>query len=727
MRQKKTINTKAVTIVFIGPPHVGKTTVIKRILDPSFTVPANLPSTPVAQGPMKFLIKKFSPSMTALLGSKWIPQNFEGEKVHLVGSTLREASPIQNAAKAYPADDKRGNGLQYTHNHQHQWQPVNTTSNETKDQTVTGQHKWWKKLTRQQTYQPLATSESSSSISSLVKHLPSLETPADIFHEALRSGQLEKIEDLLQDSIMLHILDTGGQPEFLELLPALLTCPSLNVLVFKLNECLEDRYTVEYMSPDGSKAIPYLSSFTVEEVLFQALSSVSCSSPPSSFPLIAGQSTPQSATVFVGTHKDQISDNEVMEVEENLQRKLKSAAIPESKVIYHPAHSSTGTGSAHNSQPPFNLVLSLDNTDSEDPGLRLLQDVLTEVLQERFNGSSVPLSWLTFHLSVRSTKARVLSFQQCRKIGKICGITDDGELKLALWYLSRHCGIFRYYPEIEELQDIIITDLQVLFDRLTSLVSSSFNFQKLRTNVDIRFRETGRFSAKELARLLYLNDEIPVCKFIKLLEQMHILSPITDPCGDIKEYFLPSILPPFEVETLQREGNPAPLLVTFDCAYCPLGLFSAIVVYMSSLQRWHLHDGKIYRNMVTFYVGDNLDKVTFIARPTLYEVWVDREDDVPDSQPLHHVCNEIRSTVDETVTSVKSSINSSLNIAHNIAFYCQRPGCTAVPHPAVPHHHTPKKIPLKALCSVERCPSQLTPHQRIWYGEVSHLGFLIGW
>ena len=49
-----------------------------------------------------------------------------------------------------------------------------------------------------------------------------------------------------------------------------------------MNTELTDRYTVECLSPDGSKAVPYESSFTVE-VLLQILSSVahlSSISPP---------------------------------------------------------------------------------------------------------------------------------------------------------------------------------------------------------------------------------------------------------------------------------------------------------------------------------------------------------------------------------------------------------------------------------------------------------------
>ena len=45
---------------------------------------------------------------------------------------------------------------------------------------------------------------------------------------------------------MLHIIDTGGQPEFHEILPALITGPAINLLVFKLTEDLRSRYEIIY-------------------------------------------------------------------------------------------------------------------------------------------------------------------------------------------------------------------------------------------------------------------------------------------------------------------------------------------------------------------------------------------------------------------------------------------------------------------------------------------------
>ena len=160
--------------------------------------------------------------------------------------------------------------------------------------------------------QKLARSDSISSVTSALSI--TFETPEDMYRELLLVKNRKRSKD--DNCISLHLLDTGGQPEFMDILPLLLSCPSLIVLVFNMNTKLTDRYIAEYVSPDGSRAVPYESSFTVEEVLLQTLASVAHSSSVS-LPLSSGnqplfeKDRLQSVALFVGTHLDQVSKEQV--------------------------------------------------------------------------------------------------------------------------------------------------------------------------------------------------------------------------------------------------------------------------------------------------------------------------------------------------------------------------------------------------------------------------------
>ena len=87
---------------------------------------------------------------------------------------------------------------------------------------------------------------------------------------------ISNIQNIAKENhAVLQIIDTGGQPEFHEMLPALITGPAVNLLVFKLTEDLQGRYEIIYRS-SGGNSDPYLTSLTHEEVIFRSLSSIAC-------------------------------------------------------------------------------------------------------------------------------------------------------------------------------------------------------------------------------------------------------------------------------------------------------------------------------------------------------------------------------------------------------------------------------------------------------------------
>ena len=72
-----------------------------------------------------------------------------------------------------------------------------------------------------------------------------------------------------------HMSDVGGQPEFQELLPNLLYGPSLFHHVFRADRSLYDKVHVEYLHSNGESMVPYDTSVSTKDAIFQFLSSVS--------------------------------------------------------------------------------------------------------------------------------------------------------------------------------------------------------------------------------------------------------------------------------------------------------------------------------------------------------------------------------------------------------------------------------------------------------------------
>ena len=68
----------------------------------------------------------------------------------------------------------------------------------------------------------------------------------------------------------MHFIDSGGQPQFLEILPAFICNISLLLLLVKLSERLSDFPTVEYFTRDGKSCEFGIFPFSNEQLLLQA-------------------------------------------------------------------------------------------------------------------------------------------------------------------------------------------------------------------------------------------------------------------------------------------------------------------------------------------------------------------------------------------------------------------------------------------------------------------------
>ena len=159
--------------------------------------------------------------------------------------------------------------------------------------------------------------------------------------------------------------------------------------------------------------------------------------------------------------------------------------------------------------------------------------------------TSLPASWLLFDLFLRRSGTRIVSFQECVEIGRKFSIDSEEELKEVLWFLHHQTGVLMYYPEVPELEDIVICDIQVIFDSITLLIVYTFTFEKVNKALEEKFRQKGMFSERDIRKASSSTDVeglIPLSKLVKLLEYVHILAPITNEHG-CREYFMPSVLP----------------------------------------------------------------------------------------------------------------------------------------------------------------------------------------
>ena len=164
--------------------------------------------------------------------------------------------------------------------------------------------------------QATSTPDTQSSEKQQLADEEDVKPPLEVFRDAFQKKR-SKLKELIDEPWTLYITDTGGQPEFQELLPILVSGPSLFFLTFRLNMELNRRYQVEYIDSKGKSIIPYDSGLTVQEMLLQSLATIASTS---IFRIVGDERVAINPNAFlVGTHRDLVSDEHLRQVDSVLQ------------------------------------------------------------------------------------------------------------------------------------------------------------------------------------------------------------------------------------------------------------------------------------------------------------------------------------------------------------------------------------------------------------------------
>ena len=99
----------------------------------------------------------------------------------------------------------------------------------------------------------LLKSHQLESMDSVLNKWKKLRKAFESFDKVLRRGGREQLKVLLEGTILMNIVDTGGQPAFLEMLPALTMGPALYLIFFRLNQELKSTYQIQYVSGKQGK------------------------------------------------------------------------------------------------------------------------------------------------------------------------------------------------------------------------------------------------------------------------------------------------------------------------------------------------------------------------------------------------------------------------------------------------------------------------------------------
>ena len=557
---------------------------------------------------------------------------------------------------------------------------------------------------------------------------------AKLFGSAASPKYWKDIKHLFKDTAYIKMEDTGGQPEFMDMLAALTIGPALYLFFCKLIDDLHSHYTVSYRSPSGESSTPVQSTYTVEEVLLSALASVSCfksysttSSDDSEETTSTGEgellaSRNTSLAYILGTHKDQVSKQEIAEFDRKLQESIRSTDFYKEGLVQFASED--------------RMVLPIDNMHGGKDEIEKVRRFLEEGMKKHFKKLSIPAAWLVLSLCLRKREERTASLGSVLQLAGELGMSER-ETKSALWFLHHHAGVLMYFPNLAELKDTVICDTQVVYDSATNLIVDTFRFGKVCHATSERFRKTGQFSLEDIGKATasVSGDYIPLVKLVKLLEHLNIIAPITPTESTSSRssstqspkvaYFMPCVLQNAVREELDKWWettssplSPAPLFIRYECGFSLIGIFPAMIANLVGNKALQLIVDGIKKNRVQFQMsGGDYDRITLISHPKYYAVHITRKSFA--RIPTHEVCSAVRGIVESTLKTVTSRMNYSFCAEYQLSFECPS-------HSGRDHLCTVSKddrSPHVMLCLSKSEPIEMQSQHLAWFGKVSNDSF----
>ena len=431
----------------------------------------------------------------------------------------------------------------------------------------------------------------------------------DLFHDkqVLRAKAIsfrnvhitERVEPLNNENeVVAEITDSGGQPQFLEILPRFISGLAVAIIVTNLSERLDECPTSYFYGKDGElvgKGEP--SKITNEQMLCQFLQ------------MVVSQSRGNSEIKFiiVGTH----SDLEYRCTETRGEKEKKISDMVKSFDL-----GDNATYADHKCEKRIFAVNAKHPSEADyEVGQRVMEVVMDEDGAETINIS------LKFHLLEETLREMSTTGKIAFTVSEIMQsvkkyFNDEKSLKAGLQYLEKSNHIF-YFNEL--FPDKVIGEPQAVLNMVTEIVESHINLSgdidtgRVMDGLWKKFKEQGILTVKILNKISngydphFTPDDI-----LKLLEKLLILFKRRP-----GEFLMPCLLstevsmPTFENLTADPMHQIS-MMLHFQKGLARIGIFCSSICKLISGEGWkHYENSNVSRNHFTLTHPDVFGVVCF--------------------------------------------------------------------------------------------------------------------
>ena len=385
-----------------------------------------------------------------------------------------------------------------------------------------------------------------------------------------------------------HLIDSGGQPSFISLVPAFVRGSTVNIVASKFNCSINDKLQYEYVKDDQHlRQSTKLDKSQIEDIedLVRTLSSVKHSEEGS------GRGSSEPKFLLIGTHADKhwsLIDQTLSGKNRWLKKSLgdlKSMCIEVS--------------------PDGGILLPI-NTRVIEGRSELASSIRQKIIDACGDaGVDIPTRWYVFELELSGRAKKgcrsVLGLAECIRIGRNLGMGEE-DVTAALVFLDG-AALCLYFKDAAP--HLVFTDPQAILSEVTEilnlgiidlhLIPSQYPLLSDHMALVRRLRDQGLFNKKlvdtvcskyrvnKKKKCSYLVDD-----FLSILQHLLIIAPVCIDAEDL--FFIPSILPTC-INILPLSGvKLAPLVLLCRTRVIPLGMYSALVLALLNDKLFTLED-----------------------------------------------------------------------------------------------------------------------------------------
>ena len=514
-------------------------------------------------------------------------------------------------------------------------------------------------------------------------------------------------EALLTHSI--HLVDSGGQPQFHDIISIFMPGLSGLVSVFKLSECLSAHGEVALYNTAGELINePYESHYTHEHVIREDLLAIQCEASH-----CGTDKMPNLA--FVGTFLDE-KDKCPEESPEAKDKRLHSIIT---EMLPPEMQECVITDGPSLRQATFRINARTPRKRDFDAVGRLRAALMS---RSRVRPRKLPLNWygyeVALHRLMQELGRQVLSRKECEYVAHLLGF-DHKSLKAALYYLQQ-LNIIAYY---DVLPGVVFGSSQVVLDKITELVRYSLQLKKgccTTGGAERKFLQQGIVSLEFLSSpdfsKHYISQLFGPEEVLKALISLLVVAKV-----GTREYIMPCVL---EVSCIYPtpplpEGHVlASFIIHFSKKSPMFGVYCCTTASLMSDAGWRLlteggEVAQVARNSITFEVPRGYaGKVTFMDPLSSYlEVTV--------QLPVHIATKHSARLYPEIRDIFLAAVEKAMEMLHyearvpEVSFLCpeQSERCSVEPHVA-----TVDGSQSALTCSLKpgSVCHPLTEEQRMW-------------